>query len=348
MEKKHTFASLGILLISILLLGCINAGAILPSFGNVPQMAKVNSTYVVNINQNGCGYPPNAGAVYIAYVVKSVKVDGVERTVTLPDSVIGSQGTTPLLYEKNTAGRTILAFSPTTNCGGESFPIFKYDVGAFTGAHNISITVSTGFGSGGCFGYYADCVGKLTSNYYIWNDYVLTDSFTNAGANVTVCGNGKCEAGEDFQHCPGDCPMPVCNNNGICEAGETSSNCPGDCHVATTCSDGTQPGVCSSITAGMRCSASLSLVSDSTCSASAAACSDGTQSGSCSTVSVGKRCTNGLLASDATCTTTTTPTQESPLTTLGNLVRNNLLTVIIVLIVVLGGAYILYKRHEES
>jgi hypothetical protein len=52
--------------------------------------------------------------------------------------------------------------------------------------------------------------------------------------------NGICEAGEDCQGCPGDCPSgttsgAVCGN-GICEAGngENCQNCPADCNGVQT------------------------------------------------------------------------------------------------------------------
>lgn len=46
----------------------------------------------------------------------------------------------------------------------------------------------------------------------------------------SVCGNGKCEAGENDSSCPTDCPPvgPSCGN-GKCEAGETTSSCASDC-----------------------------------------------------------------------------------------------------------------------
>ncbi|HIA02450.1 MAG TPA: hypothetical protein EYN66_11145 [Myxococcales bacterium] len=47
-----------------------------------------------------------------------------------------------------------------------------------------------------------------------------------------VCGNGKCEMGENPDNCPKDCgdvpPKPACGN-GKCEMGENPDNCPKDC-----------------------------------------------------------------------------------------------------------------------
>lgn len=58
------------------------------------------------------------------------------------------------------------------------------------------------------------------------------------GSSSVACGNGKCEAGETCQTCPGDCgSCPVLCGNGMCEAGETCSSCPGDC--GQCCGNGT-------------------------------------------------------------------------------------------------------------
>lgn len=59
----------------------------------------------------------------------------------------------------------------------------------------------------------------------------------SGGGGGAVCGNGKCEAGENPQSCPKDCAQtgPVCGN-GQCEPGEGPQNCPADCKP--------QPGSC--------------------------------------------------------------------------------------------------------
>jgi hypothetical protein len=54
------------------------------------------------------------------------------------------------------------------------------------------------------------------------------------------CGNGTCEAGENSETCPGDCPVdPGTCGNGTCDAGETSGTCPSDCP-----NSGSPPGRC--------------------------------------------------------------------------------------------------------
>lgn len=54
-----------------------------------------------------------------------------------------------------------------------------------------------------------------------------------------VCGNGICEATEDYDSCPADCPEPgpVCGD-GKCEAPENYNTCPQDCKPPTVCGDG--------------------------------------------------------------------------------------------------------------
>jgi hypothetical protein len=56
---------------------------------------------------------------------------------------------------------------------------------------------------------------------------------------VTVCGNGRCEAGEESS-CPSDCGMVDCNVNYVCEPGlgENGENCP-DCFNVPNCGNGT-------------------------------------------------------------------------------------------------------------
>lgn len=49
-----------------------------------------------------------------------------------------------------------------------------------------------------------------------------------------VCGNGKCESGENTSNCSKDCspPSPVCGN-GKCESGESAASCAKDCGTTT-------------------------------------------------------------------------------------------------------------------
>lgn len=213
----------------------------LPSFYNVPQLAKTNQVYTVYINEGSPAYPATATMAYIGYSVKSLKIDGVERPVSLPDVITTTNGVHPVLYEKNSGntGKTILGFNQQPGIG--NVPIYSVDVSQFTGTHTITIVVATGFGSGACYSNtYGDCVLKLQGNYFNWNDYTLTDTFTNQGPTVEVCGNGQCLGTETFQTCPADCPapQPTCNNNGVCDSGETIANCQNDCHIASTyCGD---------------------------------------------------------------------------------------------------------------
>jgi hypothetical protein len=52
------------------------------------------------------------------------------------------------------------------------------------------------------------------------------------------CGNGVCDATENYNSCSTDCPyVPTCGD-GICQTTETSVNCPGDCNgTVPTCQD---------------------------------------------------------------------------------------------------------------
>jgi secreted trypsin-like serine protease len=59
------------------------------------------------------------------------------------------------------------------------------------------------------------------------------------GTAGPVCGNGKCEAGEDATSCAADCPAAECGD-GKCEAGEDNASCPADCQAAAAeCGNGT-------------------------------------------------------------------------------------------------------------
>lgn len=51
-----------------------------------------------------------------------------------------------------------------------------------------------------------------------------------------VCGNGQCEMGENTSNCAKDCPPagPVCGN-GNCESGESTSSCAKDCPPSWSC-----------------------------------------------------------------------------------------------------------------
>jgi len=110
------------------------------------------------------------------------------------------------------------------------------------------------------------------------SDMIYSDSSECA---ALLCHNNQLDSGEECDDnsdsaCPGhcvDCKCYICNNNrldpgescdgsvlGTCTAtGSYCSNC--ECY----CSDGTKAGQCSTANPGMRCSASGSLVPDSTC-----------------------------------------------------------------------------------
>lgn len=71
-------------------------------------------------------------------------------------------------------------------------------------------------------------------------DWSVTSPAQPRGGTESLCGNARCDAGEDCRTCPGDCPGKLsggkvsshfCCGNGLCErVGETATNCALDCH----------------------------------------------------------------------------------------------------------------------
>jgi len=49
-----------------------------------------------------------------------------------------------------------------------------------------------------------------------------------------VCGDGKCEADEDYDNCPLDCEKKAACGDGTCYLGENSTSCPKDCAATTS------------------------------------------------------------------------------------------------------------------
>ncbi|MCH7704993.1 MAG: thrombospondin type 3 repeat-containing protein, partial [Planctomycetes bacterium] len=67
------------------------------------------------------------------------------------------------------------------------------------------------------------------------NGVTCDDSCQLIGA---TCGDGACDAGEDFSNCPSDCAAPTCGD-GVCDPGEDTTSCPADCTVGgPACGDG--------------------------------------------------------------------------------------------------------------
>ena len=84
-------------------------------------------------------------------------------------------------------------------------------------------------------------IGAICGNGKCENGENDSSCSADCVATGTVCGNGKCEIGENTSNCLKDCPAagPVCGN-GTCESGENTSNCLKDCPAAgPVCGNGT-------------------------------------------------------------------------------------------------------------
>jgi len=99
-----------------------------------------------------------------------------------------------------------------------------------------------------------DNLAALCYNYYgARNEPQCKSVCTCVGMGVgggpgpgPVCDNdGTCDAGEDHNNCPNDCP---CDNDGSCEPaqGENNANCPSDCPLVAIC-DWIESGCCAFI-----------------------------------------------------------------------------------------------------
>ena len=120
--------------------------------------------------------------------------------------------------------------------------------------------------------------------------------------SAPVCGNGKCESGEQGS-CPSDCVTgPVCGN-GTCESGETSATCPADCPVTNLCGN----GKCDSGETPINCQQDCSTAS--CCTAKGYKCGDvpacggscGVCSGATTCNSAFKCVTSGAVCGNGTC-----------------------------------------------
>ncbi|MBI5608201.1 MAG: hypothetical protein HY902_04920 [Deltaproteobacteria bacterium] len=118
--------------------------------------------------------------------------------------------------------------------------------------------------------------------------------------SASVCGNGKCDAGESTSSCPSDCKIPnqtVCGN-GTCESGESASSCPSDCKTnVAVCGNGT----CESGESASNCPSDCETTCTPKCSGKYCGDSDSC-GGKCS-----GPCTNG-----GTCTSSKTCTAPKP------------------------------------
>ena len=106
-----------------------------------------------------------------------------------------------------------------------------------------------------------------------------------------VCGNGTCEPGENIETCSTDCKSsgPVCGN-GTCETGENKSSCPQDCKGSgPVCGNGT----CESGESASTCPQDCGLPQP--------VCGDGKCEGSETASSCPKDCGSGTKCGDGKC-----------------------------------------------
>ena len=202
-------------------------------FGGV-TFDKIGSTYQVNqLIETGGGTEHR----YRVYTVNYVKVNGVSVPVVYPDSIPAT------FYSKTVCPGRIAVGLGDVNYWHQVLTLYSKDVSGYSGTNTIEISFSRSYEvmSGALPEFHDVC-----SN--VWDTQIYTDTFTNTGQNITVCGNGQCESPETFQSCPADCPTTACNNDGTCQASESTATCPADCPPAPTCGDQTCNGVetCSS------------------------------------------------------------------------------------------------------
>ena len=317
LEMKYGIAGVVILLATILLFGCINPGTLVPSF-RYGHEASINSTGVyVASGSLDTGWQTYY-SIY-AFQPKRATVGGQSVQFTVPVHALGNgaygvfkcpyhQPTSEVYYVLTGTGMTppdtwkIFELNNPTSLVTVDYQYIARDAVNHDDLDNQVYSVC-----GGGF----DLHGNPTGAPIIPFEGTAVNLSKDFSATVPTCNNnGVCNTGETVANCPNDCTIQqICNNNGVCESPETTSNCPHDCPVV-------QPPVCGNhVCEYGETTANCAL----DCPATSTTCSDGTNTGVCSTVNVGMRCTNAQLVTDGSCNHTT-PAQTDILTQIGQFV----------------------------
>jgi hypothetical protein len=135
---------------------------------------------------------------------------------------------------------------------------------------------------------------------------LLTLSCASGGGSA-VCGNGRCESGEDRFTCPADCGA-FCGNQ-VCEVGESTASCPGDCYCGNgTCDSGENSATCAADCSTSSCGDGTCGGSESTSSCPGDCyCGNGTCDSGETSTSCPADCTGGAYCGDDTCDVGETP-----------------------------------------
>lgn len=128
-----------------------------------------------------------------------------------------------------------------------------------------------------------------------------------SGGDSPVCGNGRCEAGEDRFTCPADCGI-FCGNQ-LCEPGETTASCAVDCYCGNgTCDSGETTVSCAADCASSSCGDGTCSAGESTSSCpSDCYCGNSTCDSGETTASCPGDCPAGAYCGDNNCDVGETP-----------------------------------------